>query len=82
MFPMNVPLALRKGYALMFDADGRLRERSAYYRMMARDALRRAALTNDTEQRGQLFNVALSWHALAVQIEESLGVLEREEEMV
>ena len=66
----------------MFDADDRLRERCAYYRMMARDALSRAALTKETEQRAQFFNVALGWHALAVQIEESLGVLEREERKV
>ena len=76
---MNVLLALRKGCPLMFDADGRFRERCAYYRMMARNAVHRAALTKNFEQRGQLFNVALGWHALAVQIEESLGVLEREE---
>jgi hypothetical protein len=71
-----------EGMSIMFDADGRFRERCSYYRMMARDALRRAALTKNSDQRVQLFNVALGWHALAVQIEESLGVLERGEETV
>ena len=61
-------------------SDDLLRDRCLHYRMMARDALRRAEASGSAVQREELFSLALGWHALAVQIEESLFALEQQRE--
>lgn len=45
--------------------------RAAYYRRMALDALKHAQQTKDEKRRDSYFDLARSWHAMAVQIEQS-----------
>ena len=50
-----------------------LGERGAHYRKMALDALGHAQAAQDGVTREKYLNLARSWHALAVKIEEGLA---------
>ena len=47
--------------------------RAAYYRRMARDALRRAGQVTSPRQRETYLQIAQNWHAKAVGLEDQKG---------
>jgi hypothetical protein len=50
-------------------SDSSLRERTAYYRAKAEDALERAAAAADPSVRDGLLDLAAGWHGLARELE-------------
>lgn len=54
-------------------------ERATFYRCRALDALKNAELASEARQRNQYFQMAQSWYALAVQIENQMGCLRTDE---
>ena len=54
-------------------------ERATFYRCRALDALKEAGLASDARRRNQYFQMAQSWYALAVQIENQMDHLRTDE---